>query len=235
MRFAQNPKRVDQMFGHQQRAYLDALKKGIENRIRIELGEEWDLSRLKVFAESRANEIRLSKLQSIKIVDPEVDLADLFNSLVHDEAIVHRLPRVTAELRRKFEQAGVSKFLRKPKPIELPQGVTIEVPYAYQNGAFNLIDPVRLAGNSSDALAQASKRAVQGQWLKEFSVSRGKPAQLVVVGEVAQQEPSFVNAVKEMMADHSVKFYEMKSVEQLVQDIKIHGPENISEQDALLE
>jgi hypothetical protein len=88
----------------------------------------------------------------------------------------------------------VEKLLEKPAPIELSQGVTIEAPWAYRNGAYNLIEPVRLEGPASEALAQASKRAVEGKWLREFTTEA--PKRLVVVGEVTGQELSFVRGVR---------------------------------------
>jgi Protein of unknown function (DUF3037) len=222
-RFAQNSRRLDRAFGPQSKPYLDAIKVGINNRLKAEIGADWNIGRLQSFARSRANGIRISKLLPIAVEDdPEAILMELFHSLVGDEEIVHRLPKVTAELRKKFERAGVDKLVEKPRPIDLPQGITIEAPYAYQNGSYNLIEPVRLRGPATDALAQASKRAVQGKWLHDYSAQSGRPARLVVVGEVAGQDPSFVHALKEMMVDHSVRFYDMKNIDPLVQDIKLH-------------
>lgn len=227
-RFAQSAKRLDLMFGKQPRAFLSALKDGLYNRVHAELGPEWDVQRLEKFAASRANNVRLSKLQPILIENPEVDLADLFSSLVFDEQPAPRVPRLASELRREFVRAGVEQFVERPRPIELPQGVKIDVPYAYQNGAYNLIDPVRLAGAADGALAQASKRAVQGQWLWQYSMRSARPSKLVVVGEVTQQEPSFIIAVREMMQQHNVKFYEMSHVDPLLDDIKQNAPKNVT-------
>jgi hypothetical protein len=224
LRFAQSSKRIDQMFGKQPRLFLPAVKSGLQNRLRAELGSEWDIGRLEKFAASRANSIRLSKLQPILIEDAEQDLNDLFRSLVFDEGPSHRQPKVATELKRRFERAGVERFVEKPQPVNLPQGVKIEAPYAYQNGAYNLIDPVRLTGEPGEAFAQASKRAVQGQWLFQYSKASAKPQQLVVVGDIGSQESSFVAGVRKMMSEHSVKFYDMQHVDPLLEDIKKNAP-----------
>jgi hypothetical protein len=95
----------------------------------------------------------------------------------------------------------------------------IDAPYAYKNGAYNLIDAVRL-GASADALAQASKRAIEGQWLRRHSKNSSSPSQLIVVGDLSQQPSAFVHAVDEMMKQHEVKFYELDNVEPLIEDIR---------------
>jgi Protein of unknown function (DUF3037) len=220
VRFSQNIRRLDRVFGPQSKPYLEALKAGLANRLKAELGSEWNLERLKSFIGSRANSVRISKLLPIVVDDPNADLDELFVTLVGDQEVIPRQPKVASELRKKFAQAGVEKLLEKPAPIELPQGVTIEVPWAYRNGAYNLIEPVRLGGPASEALAQASKRAVEGKWLREFTTEA--PKRLVVVGEVTGQELSFVRAISEMMADHDVRFFDIEDIDPLLRDIKLH-------------
>jgi hypothetical protein len=122
LRFAQSAKRLDRMFGRQQRPYLSALKQGIGNRLRAELGSEWNIDRLQAFVRSRANDVRISKLQPILVDDPDADLDELFRSLVNDEEAIPRLPKVAIELGKRLKLAGVAKLVEKPKPIELPQG-----------------------------------------------------------------------------------------------------------------
>jgi phosphomannomutase len=67
-----------------------------------------------------------------------------------------------------------------------------------------------LGGDPGDALAQASKRAIEGQWLRQYSNARGQPKQLVVGGDFSQQEEKFVEAVGDMMRHHGVKLYDLE-------------------------
>jgi phosphomannomutase len=77
-----------------------------------------------------------------------------------------------------------------------------------------------LGGDPFDALAQASKRAIEGQWLRQYSNARGQPKQLVVGGDFSQQEEKFVEAVGDMMRHHGVKLYDLENVEPLVGEIR---------------
>ena len=168
--------------------------------------------------------MRLSQLLPILVEQPAADLDDLYYKLVGDDGPVQRLPKVAAELKKKFERAGVAEYLQKPDPIELPEGVTIEAPYGYRNGVYNLIDPVRLSGDPHHALERASRRAIEGQWLHRHSIDMGRPQRLIVVGELSGQEPAFADAVATMLAQHEVKMFDLRNVEPLVEDIRRNAP-----------
>jgi hypothetical protein len=219
-RFSRTQRRVERLFGRQSKGFLDAIKAGFARRLEVEFAERFDVERLNSFAKTRANNIRITRILPIRVNNPRDDLDELFDTLVGDDAQGRRLPKVTFELRRRFERAGVAKFLQKPLPIRLPQGVTIEVPFAYRNGAFNLIDPVRLSGDANEALAQASVRAIESQWLRQHSREQGEPAELVVIGEFAGQKKRFVSAVNQLMQERDVRFYDMKNLEPLINDIR---------------
>jgi hypothetical protein len=227
VRFSHGLKRVERLFGKQPSGYLDVLKSNFESRLLSEAAS-LNLERLVKFANSRANKMRVSNLLPIVVDDADADIDQLFNSLVGEDEISPRRRKVSAELKDKFEVAGVDAFLQKPEPVRLPQGVTIDAPFAYQNGAYNLIDAVRLHGDAGDALAQASERAVKGQWLHQYSKHAGKLRQLVVVGDFASQDHSFRHAVHQMMQEHYVRLYDLNEVQPLIEDIRSHGRVHLS-------
>lgn len=86
-----------------------------------------------------------------------------------------------------------------------------------------MIDPVRLNGDGVDALAQASERAVKGQWLWQYSKHIGQLKQLVVVGDFSSTDDSFRSAVGQMMKEHSVRLYDLNRIDDLVEDIRKNG------------
>ncbi|SNT11659.1 Protein of unknown function [Tardiphaga sp. OK246] len=223
IKYSQGLKRVERLFGKQPASSFDVLKEAFEQRIKVEILENWNIEKIESFAKLRANKMRISKILPAAFADPEKELDELFHMLVGENEIGIRLPKVQVELRKKFEKAGVSLLVEKPQPVKLPEGVVIDAPYAYQNGAYNLIDAVRLNADSADALAQASKRAIEGQWLRRHSQKLGSPNQLIVVGDLAKQPSAFVRAVDEMMKQHQVRFYELNNVEPLIQDIRLQA------------
>lgn len=224
VKFSSGWKRVEKLFGKQERGNLNVIRDSFKQRLRLEFSEPFSREKLERFAKSRANNLRMSNILPIVIEhEPDVELAELFKSLVGEDENSQRLPRVADELKKKFERAGVDKLLQKPEPIELPQGVTIEAPYGYQNGSFNLIDPVRLVGEPEEALAQASKRAIEGQWLLQYSKECRRKKKLIVVGDFTGQQSPFVDAVHGMMKQHEVDLYDLRDIDPLVADIREHA------------
>ncbi|MGY3034113.1 hypothetical protein ACVIIV_003283 [Bradyrhizobium sp. USDA 4354] len=226
VRFSSGLRRVERLFGRQPHGFFNLLKTDFVSR--LSQFKEANYERLAQFANSRVNKIRIAGINPILIErDPRIEIDELFNELVGDDEVVTRRKKVTVELKEKLTRAGVDLFLEKPEPIRLPQGVTVEVPYAYQNGVYNMIDPVRLNGDGIDPLAQASERAVKGQWLWQFSRAGGHLRQLVVVGDFSSTDESFRGAVQEMMFEHHVKLYDLDKIDMLVEDIRknaqIHG------------
>jgi hypothetical protein len=222
VRFSSGLRRVERLFGKQPAGYFNILK--VDFQSRLSQFKSANFESLEKFAKSRANKIRIASIQPFLIErDPNIEISGLFDLLVGEDESGPRRQRVAAELKSKFEVAGVDLFLEKPAPVTLPQGVTLEVPYAYQNGAYNLIEPVRLNGDAANALAQASERAVKGQWLWQYSKQQGSLKQLIVVGDFSSTEGSFRSAVSQMMREHSVRLYDLDEVDPLVEDIRRHG------------
>lgn len=221
-RFSNGLRRVERLFGKQPEGYFNVLKVDFQSRLsQLKIA---NFEALEKFANSRANKIRIAKLLPILVErDPNIEIDELFNLLVGNDEIGPKRRRVASVLRDKFHEAGIEPFLDKPDPIKLPQGVVIDAPYAYQNGAYNLIDPVRLSGASADGLAQASERAVKGQWLWQTSRNEGRAKQLVVVGDFSSTDGSFRSAVGQMMKEHSVRLYDLEEVAPLVDDIRKHA------------
>jgi hypothetical protein len=71
---------------------------------------------------------------------------------------------------------------------------------------------------------RASQRAIEGQWLRDYSSRLGARKELIVVGDFAQQSLNFVQAVNEMMGEHHVRLFKIDAIDALVDEIR-HAPE----------
>lgn len=222
IKLSKSNRRIEKLFGPQQDGYIDFVKESFEQRLRLELAKGLDREQLSAFGLNRANNIRMSKLLPIVAENPEAAVQNLFNDLVGDEVVIKRQPRVAALLKRRFEKEGVAHYVQeRPEPVQLQgQGVTISAPFGYQNGAFNLIAPIRLGGETGDALREAGKRALEGQMLAEHNRKSDVQRRLVVVGEFSKQPSSFVNTVSDLMDRHSVRFFDLREIDPLIADIK---------------
>lgn len=219
VKYSRGQKRIEKLFGKQRQSYLSSLKEAIRNRLELEVSKEFSLNRFEKFAESRANEIRISRPLPVVVADtPKDELDDLFQHLVGESEVAQRGPRIVTKLTKELDAAGISHMLEKPEPVSIPKyGITIEAPYAYKNGAYNLIDPVRLSGDADDAFKEASKRAIEGQWLSNQTHGEKK---LIVVGDLSQSQPGIGAAVYDMMAQHNVSFYSFGHLQTLIEEIR---------------
>lgn len=221
VKFSESAKRVEKLFGRLDDGYFHLVKTAFAHRIEMEVKTDWSLERLERFGRSRANEMRLSKLLPIAVTEqPEAILNKLFSELVGGSPKVKKQPKIRTELRRKFELAGVEKLLARPKPVKLRAGVIIEAPYAYQNGTYNLIDPMRMGTGADHALREAGKRAIEGRWLYDSTRGTDTPKRLVVVGDFQQQDESLFPAIESVMSEHQVKLYSFDELDPLLEEIR---------------
>lgn len=102
VRFSKGMKRIEKLFGKQQGSYLASLKEGLRNRLEVELSRDFSRERFEKFAESRANEIRISKPLPLLVDQPEADLEDLFHSLVGEAEVAMRGPNALLAQWNKF-------------------------------------------------------------------------------------------------------------------------------------
>jgi hypothetical protein len=226
VRFSESSRRAERVFGVSLGSRFNVLKDAIEKRIYADLSGEWNREKIERFISLRAGKVRLSPPRSVVVTDPFDAIEHLFGQLVVDVAPRKREPLASSRLKQRFESIGVEELLDKPEPVELPQGVVIKAPYAYQNGSYNLIKAVSLRDNQDHALEVAGRHAIEGKWL-HASTRQSAPKRLVIVGDVQGQEPNFIAAVSDVMKEGNVAFYLMDDLERLAADIRqnaaIHG------------
>ena len=220
VRLSRGQARVDRVFGRQPKSYLEAIKESFEYRIRSELVRAPDGGSLLEFAQKRANDIRLSSLQPVAIQQPEADFERMFAELVGDEERVAKEPRIRRKLREAFVANKVEQFLDRPEDIELPEyGMTVNVPYGYQNGFYNLIDGMKLPAGMADGLREAGKREMEGGLIWNHFKNAPVKKRLIVVGDFSQQSDGFYNAVSERFGDSKIKLYRLDDMRPLFRDI----------------
>jgi hypothetical protein len=100
--------------------------------------------------------------------------------------------------------------------------LSLQVPFGYQNGCYNLIDGMRLPSQTAEGLKEAGKRAIEGSLIwKHFE--NGPRKKLVVVGDFSQQSDGFYNAVKDQFAQAHVGLYRLDDMKPLYDDIQLQA------------
>lgn len=227
VRFSKGQARVERLFGKQSKAFLDALKASFQSRLHEILKRDQRALMLEEFAARRANEIRLSALQPVAIVDPAIDFEGLFDELVGEQEPASREPQMRRKLRDAFVYNRVENLLDRPESVELPEyDLTLSVPYGYQNGCYNLIDGMRLPAQPTEGLREAGKRAMEGSLIwKHFE--QGPRKRLVVVGDFSKQSNGFYQAVRDQFRESNVVLHRLDDMRALIDDIQtqaqLHG------------
>jgi len=164
-------------------ARLKAAKRAIETRLASAKADFQGVEDLSQFIASRANELRVTALRSLRVQDPAAELDSLFEELVGGRSAREpkgpMLPVLDRQLRR-ASLAGRVQF--DPPPVEIPLvGRHLKVAYAYRNGSLNLVKPERFT-TASSSLRTAERLAVEGDLLQSQPVD-GAERKLIVVSE----------------------------------------------------
>lgn len=221
MKFSGSPRRAEQAFGVHLGKHFQLLKQSMEDRIASEFSNFWNKDQIDRFVSMRSGKIRLSPPKSVLVKDPKELIEELFDRLVGGINRRPREQRAQAKLKKQLELHEVEVMLeKKPKPISLPQGVTVKASYAYQNGSYNLINAISLRDDPDQALKNAGAQAAEGKWLFEESLHCDNKKKLIVVGDLEGQQHNFRVAVHQLMEENNVGFYPLAQMEPLVSDIR---------------
>jgi Protein of unknown function (DUF3037) len=228
VKFSDSPRRAEKAFDVDLGTHFRLMKESIENRLRVEFSESWDRDSIDRFIAMRSGKVRLSPKLSILIDEPNAIIDDLYNRLVTEYPKRIRNESVKVKLKKNLQFMEVEALLERPEPVVLPQGLTIHAPYAYQNGAYNLICPISLRGEPNSAIQNAGRYALEGKWLYEFSKSQ-KQKKMIIVGDMDGQQEDFSTAIEDVMKENNIGFYRLGSISELAADIRKNAQIHISQ------
>lgn len=227
LRVSRSNHRIRKFFGdHQDWKFLNRGKVAIANQLRNQYFQSID--DLKAYIAKRANAFQLSTPRPMRISEINQDVETLFERLVGEDP-VHRKHRISRDLTAKLADAGVQDLVQRAVSVEIPDfKKSIRVPYAYQNGRFNLISPLQF-DLETDLLAKTGKNAIEGKLLYDLPHPTFGKMKLVVVASFEESiERSTRELVTKIFEDNQVTVYSLEQLGPLVQDIKQsaaqHGP-----------
>jgi len=187
----------------------------------LQSGRFLSIDDLGAYIAKRANIIQLTQPRPMRITDLEADMIALHRRLVEPEPVETKLG-VHGFLKRRLFEAGVAELVEKSVNVEISDfKKPIRVPYAYQNGRFNLISPVQFDADAESIFTKTGKSAIEGQLLyNERHSTRGEMRLVVVANFDEQVEASTRDFVKKTFDEHSVTLYSFEDLSPLVEDIK---------------
>jgi hypothetical protein len=223
-RISRSNQRIRKFFGNQDWKFLNRAKAAIANRLHTEYFGS--VEELEAYISRRANEIQLTSLRPMRISDIQQDVQRLFERLVGGDQTDHKC-RIATVLKKKLMDADVTNLVQKTVSVDIPDfKKAIRVPYAYQNGRFNLISPVQF-DPETDILAKTGKSAIEGKLLYEHPHPVYGAMRLVVVTNFEQGiERSTREVVNRIFRDNGVTVYPLENLDPLVEDIKRSAAEH---------
>jgi len=218
VRLSTNNRRLGQVFGKQDLHFINRLKKSLEESLRRE--SCGTVSELEGYIGRSANAVQLGALRSLKIGNIADDLAHLFERLIGERP--ERRPPIQRYLGEKLCEAGVESLVQKAVSIEIPSfDQSIQVPYAYKNGRYNLLTPVEFAADVRNIFAKAGEKAIEGKELYQTPDPNFGQLHLVVVARFADETGEGARArVGEIFAEHNVDMHTFDNITPLVEDIR---------------
>jgi len=225
-RFGRRRTRVHQLFGKQDWEFVTLQQSAIEARLARGQEAFEKLEDFEAYVSRRANALMLTSPRPVKVENPELELKNLLRRLVGSQGeAAQRAARISKELGNLFRSAGVESRLRKDvtvSPPSLPRSV--KVPFAYQNGRLNLIEPIQFEGQTAAAVFnRASVRAVEGEFLADYKDPELGNLSLVVVAKFGPEQEHERQTATTVFEKHHVPMYTFGALEPLIQDILLHS------------
>lgn len=222
--------RIRRFFGQDVDGYhhLHGMMDALSHRLDIEQAEFKTLEDLQKFISTRANKIILTQPKPMLVTDPKADLQALFLELVAEPTkpltVQAQLP-----LRQRLDAVlmdnDVRRFIQRKIEVQVSTlKETLRVPYAYQNGRFNLIRPVEFKHqNESSVKTAACKHAVEGLSLYRHRDVKFGDLQLIVVGDFTAAPKDSTEMVAGIFREHEVRLVTPNELPALKQEIVSHA------------
>jgi len=201
---------------------LNLVKRGIEKRLQVQAASFTTIADLVGFIETRANDIVLTTPRSIKVTDPHADLDQLFQELVGGRQRRELVSVGVPELDEPFSRLRDEGKVWTKEHVRVPVlGTLLRAPYAYKNGAVNLVMPFVFARHEDEARRKAGHLAIEGDLLAKYAEAAGQRYKLVVVsggqGAVLDQRES---AFAPLFDEYSVRFVRRQQIPEFVQQVE---------------
>ncbi len=224
---SRNNSRIIRFFGSAGHDWvrINAYKQGLTDRIAREGADIRTVEHLERFIAQRANLLQITPPRPMRVLDPEKDLHELFKEFLGDSA--HRTSTRTLRrfLAERLGTPALEKKIRRDITVRVPVlQKQVEIPFGFQNGRFNLINPVRFeATNPEQSVITACKYAVEGRSLYDNPDPDLGPLQLVVVGKFRPRDLDSPARVHRVFQDNGVKLFRTSELPQLIEEIRTTG------------
>jgi len=183
--------RVAKMFGRDSfdRERINETKTAIRRRFLYDKESFREIDDLKLYISSLANEIRISEPRLIKVINPEIELNNLFKELVGGRKISSKgSQNAFRRLREQIKRSSLHNRIMTNYKVEVPisgRSVPVRsltVDYAYKNGSLNLVK-TELFNVDIAGIDKAFRIACEGDLIQRHG-GNGLKQNFIVVADV---------------------------------------------------
>jgi hypothetical protein len=233
---AQGNDRIRRFFGSQDNDWtqINAIKNAIVNRLELTGKDFRSLDDLTNFIATRANEVQVTAPRPMKVSEPEKDLDELFDDLVggrSKQPLKYSALPVEKALERTFRDKGVDELIHRDVTVTVPAfHKSLTVSFGFQNGRFNLIQPVGFQQTmESNVVNVACRHAVEGRSLYDHPDEKLGELKLIVVGSFAPESSEYKDVVSDILKENNVELHSIDEVQGLIDEIRTTGKKLPSE------
>jgi hypothetical protein len=224
VRMADDLKRARKLF-HFSKSDLRLAMQGLQSRIDILSSQFRTAEDLSGFAATRANDLRLTEPRLAKIDDFDADFSRLYSDLVEDRSTALRAEQSPAEvlppeLNEVFYRLQLDNRIWHPGVIPVPvYRRKLEIPYAYRNGAVNLMKPHVFPANKR-AESQAAELAINGDLIQRHLTN--EPHKLIVIStqETPEQAREINEHVEPLFREYKVRLVRSHDVADFAAEVE---------------
>ena len=222
-------KRIRRFFGSEDGDWqqIKAEVSAVEDRLKAAGNQIRTTQELDHFIATRGNAVQLTPPRPMKVVHPVQDLEALFQRLVGGKAGPRRQEGqpIAQQLKEVLTDQSLAPFIKTDVPVAVPTlHETLTMPFGFQNGRFNLIQPVSFRQERRQSIInQACQRAVVGRSLHEHPDALLGPLQLWIVGDFAPDQQEAKAVVQDILDENEVRLFTAADLPQLAEEIRTTG------------
>jgi Protein of unknown function (DUF3037) len=204
---------------------LSDFKKSFCARIEAEHGRVTTLETFQKFIDTRGNQIQLTEPAFVKVRECREAIDQLFQQLVGGKAKSQKRESFTKSLQTRFVAGNVAELIETNVSISLPiLERETKIPFAFQNGAFHLLQPVTFAAGKEEAnFNRALKYSMEGKILQEHPDDEYGQLKFNVIGRFASVSDSSIPIVRKVLDESNVRLHLDHDLSGLVDEIRRTG------------
>lgn len=203
---------------------IKSAKLAITNRFRADGASFRTIEDLEHFINTRANALVMTAARPIRVDNAREQLHKLFRELVVDAEHDRPARQAKKALDAVFKRPDLQSRLKFDQVVKVPIiGRELKAPYAYQNGALNLIKPQDFPANEASASDTAMRLAMEGNLLWKHSQQEVRTKLIVVSSFVHDSDAKLAQRITGLFEKYEVETIPVSRVDELATRVEREG------------